>query len=297
MDLQAPFSLAQTIQLDLTEAEANGNLGNLAAGPLSSPSQTVLAATSNPFPFTLKAGSIYAGHMLHRYNGSPVTGVLQAVNVTGYGLNVPAMSYVNTTAPLADTISANLAGAYNNGASGVGATFTTALANIITDNGGTVQNGFAYVLMGQASRLQNGIYVASGVGVAIVFTRDTSFDTSAKIAAGKYTTTAGSNSICVICQQFGGTIGVSNMFFVQALVFGQQLVDGGGSDQYWYSNNPQANYADTGANLSLGGIYDTNDITLAFLPFSVPFGSGGGPAAIFPAAVRGVILQTPLGVS
>lgn len=82
---------------------------------------------------------------------------------------------------------ANIAGTYNNGVSGVGATFTTTATGTFTLDGQTVTASSRYLLKNQSSGFQNGIYdctVAGSTGIQTVFTRSSDYNTAADMDAG-----------------------------------------------------------------------------------------------------------------
>lgn len=99
--------------------------------------------------------------------------------------------YNNLTVIAAST--AALTGTYNNGASGVGATFTlTATGAFSLDGQAGVLNAL-YLLKDQASSAQNGIYkltTVGAVGVQAVLTRSADYDSPAEITAGDIVNTA-----------------------------------------------------------------------------------------------------------
>lgn len=75
----------------------------------------------------------------------------------------------------------NVGGTYANGTAGVGATKAVG-GTTLTMDGITIANGDRVLLKDQTSAFENGLYVASGVGTAVVLTRSTDGDTSVKIA-------------------------------------------------------------------------------------------------------------------
>jgi hypothetical protein len=96
------------------------------------------------------------------------------------GFSVKAACYAATTA--------NLVGTYNNGSSGVGATFTLTATGEFTTDSVTPPVGSRIFLLNQTDTTQNGIYTltTSAVGVQAVLTRATDYDTTAEIFTGTY---------------------------------------------------------------------------------------------------------------
>jgi hypothetical protein len=76
---------------------------------------------------------------------------------------------------------ANLAGTYLNGTSGVGATKAVGGTSLTID-GVTLANGERVLLKDQTTVAENGVYVVSGVGGSVVLTRSVDADTAAKIS-------------------------------------------------------------------------------------------------------------------
>lgn len=68
---------------------------------------------------------------------------------------------------------ANILGTYDNGAAGVGATFTTATKTI---SGVALAEGERVILLGQTDKTQNGVYSVTSVGNSVVMTRAVDMD-------------------------------------------------------------------------------------------------------------------------
>ena len=90
----------------------------------------------------------------------------------------------------------NIAGTYNNGPSnnGIGATLTLA-ASTLTIDGVVIVNDNSVLLTGQTSAFQNGIYLVSGVGSAVVLTRRSDFQEFSQMVPGYYLTVAAGTSL------------------------------------------------------------------------------------------------------
>lgn len=89
---------------------------------------------------------------------------------------------------------ANLAAAYNNGSSGVGAKLTASAAATLVIDGVTVAVGMRVLVKNQTAAAQNGIYTLTTAGsstVAWVLTRAVDSDTSAKLAGAVVTVDQG----------------------------------------------------------------------------------------------------------
>lgn len=67
----------------------------------------------------------------------------------------------------------NISGTYDNGAAGVGATFTTATKTI---SGVALAEGDRVILLGQTDKTQNGVYSVTSVGNSVVMTRAVDMD-------------------------------------------------------------------------------------------------------------------------
>jgi hypothetical protein len=80
---------------------------------------------------------------------------------------------------------ANIAGTYNNGSSGVGATKAVGGTSLSVD-GVTLVNGDRVFLKDQTLPLENGLYIVSGIGTSVVLTRTYDADTSLKMSDNMY---------------------------------------------------------------------------------------------------------------
>lgn len=186
MQYGAPFNLDQTIVLNLTESQANGNLGNLAAGSTTFPNIINPTQTAFPFGVTIPAGQFIAQASILVQGSDLIVGDGISIDITGLPFEATDMAYIGTT-PCQWSTDFQVDGVYNNGASGVGATLTTASGTLETDSGHLIINGELVMLMGQTNQNENGMYVASGVGVLVVLTRSTDFDHLGQVEAGGYT--------------------------------------------------------------------------------------------------------------
>lgn len=81
--------------------------------------------------------------------------------------------------------SSNVSGTYNNGSAGVDAAITTASATLTID-GSAVVNADRVLLFGQTNGYENGVYIASGVGSAVVLTRSDDFQSSQQMEPGYF---------------------------------------------------------------------------------------------------------------
>lgn len=80
-----------------------------------------------------------------------------------------------------------IVGTYNNGAAGVGATFTVTATGVFTIDGTTPPTNSRILLKDQTSGFQNGVYDLTNpgsVGVSPILTRSADYDTPASINAG-----------------------------------------------------------------------------------------------------------------
>jgi len=100
------------------------------------------------------------------------------VDMIAAGFNQFAVSAASTT---------NLIGIYNNGSSGVGATFTITATGAFTLDGQAGVLNASYLLKDQSSSFQNGIYTLTTVGGLLtqpVLTRSIDYDTPSEIGPG-----------------------------------------------------------------------------------------------------------------
>ena len=293
MDYGAPFTLNQTINLYLTQALANGNLGNLAGGPTQFGTQVKQALTNSPFSAVMPKGNVLETLLVRNPSASNILGAIGIYNITGSGV-ATANFYYATTNPVTDYLPANVVGVYNNGASGVGATLTTVIATMNDASGNALVNGGYYLIMNQTTRFQNGIYAVSGVGAAIVFTRDTNFDSLGTAALGAYVVFSAYGGLGAYCFRLNGSFGTGDILF--------SLMAGPGSvitppiaPEFTACYAGGLVFTDSAANLSTNGLYDgSNPITLAVLPVPASLGAGGG-ANFFPGELEAVFTFIPIG--
>jgi hypothetical protein len=126
---------------------------------------------------------------------------------------------INFHAPVKLATTANLAGTYNNGTSGVGATFTLTATGRLAIDSVNVTNGDRVLLKNQTTDLQNGIYVVTvqgSGGVSAVLTRASDYDTSTEITNGDVVfTTAGTvNTGVTFVNTSSGTVTVGTTSIV-----------------------------------------------------------------------------------
>jgi hypothetical protein len=106
----------------------------------------------------------------------------------GYVDSVKQALDIKDSVKLATT--ANLAAAYNNGSSGVGATLTMDASGTVTIDGVVTAADDRVLIKDQSTAAQNGIYkvtTAGAVGVAGVFTRVEDADSSSEVTGGLFT--------------------------------------------------------------------------------------------------------------
>ena len=154
----------------------------------------ISSATSYSAP-TLGTTTINSGTTYSTLNGVTLTSA--AVTLTAdptTNLGAATKQYVDSVtaainfhAPVNRATTANLTGTYNNGTSGVGATFTLTATGRLSIDGGNVSTNDRVLLKNQTTDLQNGIYVVTNQGaggVAAVLTRATDFDTTLEVTNG-----------------------------------------------------------------------------------------------------------------
>jgi hypothetical protein len=161
-------------------------------------------------------------------SGGTLTGALTLSGAPTSDLHAATKLYVDGIAaginfhqPVVAATSGNLAGTYNNGTGGVGATITAASnGSIGTIDGVTVSVGNRILLRAQTDAKQNGVYTVTAVGSAgapYVVTRATDADNnpSGELATGDFTfVTSGSTngSRGFICSTTGTiTIGTTDV--------------------------------------------------------------------------------------
>jgi hypothetical protein len=94
---------------------------------------------------------------------------------------------INFHAPVARASTANIAGTYSNGTSGVGATLTVTATGRLALDGGNVNTNDRVLLKNQTTDLQNGIYIVTnqgGAGVSAILTRTTDYDNNVEVSNG-----------------------------------------------------------------------------------------------------------------
>lgn len=113
----------------------------------------------------------------------PITAQMGAtknyVDTVATGLNPQQGCYAASTA--------NIAGTYANGSSGIGATFTLTATGALSLDGVSPPANARVLLKDQSSGLQNGVYnvtVVGSVGVSPVLTRALDYDTPTDVNAG-----------------------------------------------------------------------------------------------------------------
>ena len=154
----------------------------------------ISSATSYSAP-TLGSTTINSGTTYSTLNGVTLTSAtvtLTADPTTSLGAAtkqyVDAVSAaINFHAPVQRASTANLTGTYNNGTSGVGATFTLTATGRLAIDGGNVSTNDRILLKNQTTDLQNGIYVVTnqgGAGVSAILTRASDFDNAVEIKNG-----------------------------------------------------------------------------------------------------------------
>lgn len=138
----------------------------------------------------------------------------QYVDGVAQGLDVKASVKAATTA--------NIAGTYANGSSGVGATLTVTAQGGLSIDGVSVNTiGDRLLVKDQSTAAQNGIYTVTtlgGPGVSPVLTRATDFDVNTEIPGAftfVETGTTNQDRGFVCTTDAGATIGTTNITFVQ----------------------------------------------------------------------------------
>jgi hypothetical protein len=138
----------------------------------------------------------------------------QYVDGVAQGLDVKASVKAATTA--------NIAGTYANGSSGVGATLTVTFQGALSIDGVSVNTiGDRLLVKDQSTAAQNGIYTVTtvgGPGVSPVLTRATDFDVNTEIPGAftfVETGTTNQDRGFVCTTDAGATIGTTNITFVQ----------------------------------------------------------------------------------
>lgn len=120
--------------------------------------------------------------------------------------------------PVRLAAASNVAGTYSNGPSntGVGATLTIA-ASTLTIDSVAVANGNRVLLSAQTTGYQNGIYVVSGVGTAVVLTRSYDFQTIEQMRTAEFIPVAAGTSYAgaffTVIEPLVGNVGVDTPTF------------------------------------------------------------------------------------
>jgi len=166
-------------------------------------------------------GQVHVGGFKIESLGSPTASTdaatKQYVDDVAQGLAVQAPAIVGSTGTLSSmTVAPGSASvAYDNGASGVGATLTISGTTITTIDGITMTAGDRIVIKNQATSAHNGIYTYTST---TVLTRATDFDTPVEMAGGDFVfiqqgTTL--NDTGFVMTDPVVTVGTSDVTFVQ----------------------------------------------------------------------------------
>jgi len=152
-----------------------------------------ISTTSSYSAPTLGSTTINSGTTYSNITGITLTTSTVAADPTT-ALGIASKQYVdavtaaiNFHAPVQRATTANLTGTYNNGTSGVGATFTITATGRLAIDGGNVSTNDRVLLKNQTTDTQNGIYVVTnqgGAGVSAVLTRAGDYDQPAEITNG-----------------------------------------------------------------------------------------------------------------
>ena len=186
----------------LTSGGSFSNINSLTINSTTIPSSATLAKTADKLSAFATTTSAELAGVISDETGSgslvfatapTLTGALVAADPTA-ALGVASKQYVdavtaaiNFHAPVQRASTANLTGTYNNGTSGVGATFTLTATGRLAIDGGNVSTNDRILLKNQTTDLQNGIYVVTnqgGAGVSAILTRASDYDNPAEITNG-----------------------------------------------------------------------------------------------------------------
>lgn len=160
----------------------------------------------------------------------PIGDMFKAIGMLEVEIDNLKKSLLHTSLPVAVATTTVLPGTvtYNNGTLGVGATITVADASLGTIDGYTVITGDRILVKNQAAELQNGIYVATTVGVGnYVLTRATDADagTTSELSAGFNVIvrngTAGAKRMFICTNSTSITIGFTAVTFAEYLTQNQ----------------------------------------------------------------------------
>ena len=167
--------------------------GNVTLGNAGSDTVSVTGTATFTPSADFDGGFTVAGSQTINMGSNRVQGVATPTATTdaatkGYVDSVKQALDIKDSVKLATT--ANLAAAYNNGSSGVGATLTMDASGTVTIDGVVSAVNDRVLIKDQSSGVQNGIYkvsTAGAVGVAGVFTRVEDADSSAQVTGGLFT--------------------------------------------------------------------------------------------------------------
>ena len=167
--------------------------GNVTLGNASGDGITVTGTATFTPSADFDGGFTVAGSQTINMGSNRVQGVATPTATTdaankGYVDSVKQALDIKDSVKLATT--ANLAAAYNNGSSGVGATLTMDASGTVTIDGVVTAADDRVLIKDQSSGAHNGIYkvtTAGAVGVAGVFTRVEDADSSTEVTGGLFT--------------------------------------------------------------------------------------------------------------
>jgi len=167
--------------------------GNVTLGNAGSDTVTVTGTATFTPSADFDGGFTVAGSQTINMGSNRVQGVATPTATTdaankGYVDSVKQALDIKDSVKVATT--ANLAAAYNNGSSGVGATLTMDASGTVTIDGVVTAADDRVLIKDQSSGAHNGIYkvtTAGAVGVAGVFTRVEDADSSTEVTGGLFT--------------------------------------------------------------------------------------------------------------
>lgn len=190
MRYNAPFTLNSTIVLNLTAAEANGNLGNLADGSGAAVNALTATGKSASFILTLPAAAAITDFNFFEHGGGAIHDQLSILYIPGQTFTEanlrPRYGVEATASPSDGGGRGNINGVYDNGVDGVGATITVDIGDLplMTDNSYFPVNGDKVLVAGQTSQSENGVYRYDDT--AFILTRDTLWDNNTDVTKGSY---------------------------------------------------------------------------------------------------------------
>jgi hypothetical protein len=165
-----------------------------AASATAAATSATSAAASATAAATSAASAAVAATSAVQLSGGTMTGFLTLSADPTSNLHAVTKQYadaitaaINFHAPVARASTANLTGTYNNGTSGVGATFTLTATGRLALDGGNVSTNDRVLLKNQTTDLQNGIYIVTNQGsggVSAVLTRTTDYDNNVEVSNG-----------------------------------------------------------------------------------------------------------------